>query len=338
MNLEKLSQISQIFFAISLIVVILYTFSSFLRPFVFAIIITIISVPYTIKKHKKHKIPLKGLKVLLSLFLILGIFSFISFFLHDNVEDLEEGDVQKSFSQQILNLKLNVFGKDIEVLKILDKTKIEEILEKSINIIFTTIKSFFSEIITIVLFLIFLIPSYKNFIKTAKNKLSKRQSNLFLNAIASIEMNLREYLLIKTKVSFLTGFLTGFTLFIFGVDLAILFGFLTFILNYIPNIGSFFAVGIVLVYELFFSNLGVIFWIFLAIILSLIQFVIGNVIEPKLAGDKLDISPILILLSLFFWGYIWGLWGMFFSVPLTLFVKAILEGFGILEILRKTFN
>ena len=67
----------------------------------------------------------------------------------------------------------------------------------------------------------------------------------------------------------------------------------------------------------------VVLW--LAIILISIQQIIGNLVEPKLLGDSVNLSPIVILFSLVFWGWLWGIWGMFLSVPITVMVKIILE-------------
>lgn len=330
LNLERASQVSLVFIAICFVVFILYTFSSFLMSFVFAIIITILAVPCTLKEEdKKSHWSVSVFKWAFMFLFLIFIFSIFNIFLQDNVDELEGKNVDASFSDKILGYELDFFGRSIKISGFVDKDMLDGFFAKSFDALFGIVKGFFSQVLTIFIFLIFTIPSYKKFVWDTKKRLNGESRKKFLNSVNIIERNLRSYLLIKTQISILTGVVTALVLYLFGVEYAFLFGFLTFILNYIPSIGSFFAVAIVALFEVFFGGAGLLGWVFLVIILSLIQFLIGGIIEPKIAGDTLSISPIVILLSLFFWGYIWGIWGMFFSVPLTIFTIVIFKGFGI---------
>ncbi len=337
-TLEKWSQISLIGVADCLAIFILYTFSSFLRPFVFAIIITILAVPYTLnrKKDKPHWsiLVFKWLMVILSL---LFVFSVMGIFLQENVQTLENKSADVGFNEKILNYEVDFFGNGFFISEVVDEAGLNEILMKNFNVVLGMVRGFFSQVLIIFVFLIFTIPGYRRFIRDTSEKLRGKNRKNFLDGVNVIEKKLRDYLLIKSQVSLLTGILTALVLYLFGVEYVILFGFLTFILNYIPNFGSFVAVGVIAIFEVLFGGLGLAAWIFLIVILGLIQFVIGSVLEPKLAGDKLSISPIVILLSLFFWGSIWGIWGMFFSVPLTIFSIVIFEGLGMRKILGLNF-
>lgn len=328
-SLERLSQISLVFMASCLVIFILYTFSSFLRPFIFAIIITILAVPCTLNRKKKNAHwSVLAFKWAGALLLLLLVASVVNLFLQDNVEELGSKDVDAGFSEKILEYELDFFGNGFRVSDFVNEEKLGGLFASSFDVVLEMVQGFFSQILIIFIFLIFTIPSYKKFLRETSERLRGGTRRKFLESINTIERKMRDYILIKSQVSLLTGALTAGVLYLFGVEYAILFGFLTFILNYIPNIGSFVAVGVVAIFEVLLGDLGLAGWIFLIVILSLIQFVIGSIIEPKLAGDKLSISPILILLSLFFWGWIWGIWGMFFSVPLTIFVIVIFEGLG----------
>ena len=101
---------------------------------------------------------------------------------------------------------------------------------------------------------------------------------------------------------------------------------LIFLLNYIPTIGSIIAVGLILlVVSIEFSSLYV--FISFSVILIAVQFVMGNIIEPKFTGSGLNLSPMVILLSLAFWGSLLGIIGMFLCVPLMTIANIILMSF-----------
>jgi len=109
---------------------------------------------------------------------------------------------------------------------------------------------------------------------------------------------------------------------LFGLDFAILFGLLTFILNYIPNIGSFIATVFPVFIAIFqFETIWPAVWIL--VILVLIQQIMGAVVEPRLMGKGLDLSPLVILFFLFFWGWLWGIPGMILAVPIAAIVKIV---------------
>ena len=133
----------------------------------------------------------------------------------------------------------------------------------------------------------------------------------------------QSYLAIKTVLSMATGLLVGIWAAILGVDFAMLWGLLAFLLNYIPNIGSILAAIPAMLLAL--VQLGV--WPSLALGAGyvVVNTVIGNVIEPMWMGRKLGLSTTVVFLSLAIWYEIWGPVGMLLSVPLTMILKIMLE-------------
>jgi predicted PurR-regulated permease PerM len=116
-------------------------------------------------------------------------------------------------------------------------------------------------------------------------------------------------------------------LWIFGVKFFFIWGLLTFLLNYIPNIGSFIATLLPLAMatiqpEPEFS-LGKI--VFLGACLILIQFSVGSVLEPRLLGQRLKLSPFVVFFSFILWGWLWGIPGMILSTPITATIKIVME-------------
>jgi len=140
--------------------------------------------------------------------------------------------------------------------------------------------------------------------------------------LAQIEARIETYLRIKTLVSLLTGAVTYIVLEIFAVDYAGFWALWTFLLNYIPNIGSTVAVILPTVASLGQYN----DWLLtasLAVILGGLQFSIGNFLEPRLMGPRVNLSPFVIILSLAVWGTVWGVAGLFLCVPLTMVVVIV---------------
>jgi len=109
------------------------------------------------------------------------------------------------------------------------------------------------------------------------------------------------------------------------VDLAFVFGFFTFVLNFIPSIGSVIATLLPLPIILVSPHISVAVAILAVLLPFLIHFVIGNFIDPMLMGDSLDLHPVSVLLSLMIWGTIWGVVGMLLAVPLTASLKMLLQ-------------
>ena len=131
------------------------------------------------------------------------------------------------------------------------------------------------------------------------------------------------YLGVKTVISLLTGVTTWILLDVAGVQYAILWATLSFLLNYIPNIGSIIAAVPIVVQALLLNGFGVGMGVTVGIIAS--NIVIGNIIEPKMMGKTLGLSTLVVFFSLLFWGWLLGTVGMLLSVPLTMAFKITLE-------------
>jgi len=144
--------------------------------------------------------------------------------------------------------------------------------------------------------------------------------------LAKIDADVATYLGIKTLISAVTAFLAWAIMAAVGLDFAAFWAVLVFILNFIPNIGSFLATIFPALLALVqFDTLTP----FLIIVLGItaIQITVGNFIEPNLMGRSLNISPLIVILSLVIWGTIWGIPGMFLCVPITVIVMIILNRF-----------
>jgi AI-2 transport protein TqsA len=144
-------------------------------------------------------------------------------------------------------------------------------------------------------------------------------ARMLIDGCAATTVKFRQYILVRTQMSALTGLLVWLFTWLSGLQLSAEWGVIAFVLNYIPFIGPFIAtifptLFAITQYETWQAVLGVF------ICLNIIQFVVGSYIEPRLSGNVLSISPFVVLFSIFFWTFLWGLFGAFIGVPIAIAV------------------
>jgi AI-2 transport protein TqsA len=144
-----------------------------------------------------------------------------------------------------------------------------------------------------------------------------------LRRFSKAAREIQKYLGLKTAVSAATGLLIGGWVAVLGLDFALTWGFLAFLLNFIPNIGSIIAAAPAVLLALVQLGLGKAILVGAGFLV--VNVVLGNLVEPQLMGRTLGMSTLVIFLSLVFWGWLWGPVGMFLSVPLTMILKIGME-------------
>jgi len=269
---------------------------------------------------KDHlKIQINNIFALMIIFII--CFTFLYFFwviLEYNINSvrLNSTTYQSNF-YEVLNLISNTsIQKLFSTNEILNSLNFMKLFSQILN----NLSSFAGNSSFILLLLIFFIIEEKFFLK----KLKLILNNQNMKIISKINYDIFYYFQIKSLTSFFTGFLTFIVLFFLENDLAPTFGLLTFILNFIPIIGSLLGILIPFIFSIiqflsFFEPISTL------IALTIIQIYIGNFLEPKLMGNKLNISPVAMILFLSIMGKIWGISGMFLSVPLLVVLLIILR-------------
>jgi predicted PurR-regulated permease PerM len=183
---------------------------------------------------------------------------------------------------------------------------------------------FLTATFVVLIYLVFLIAERVSLPGRLARAFGQARAAAILTVIETINRAVHDYIALKTFVSALQGFLSFAVLAIFGVDFAVMWGVVIFLFNFIPYIGSFVAVSLPIVLSILqYAEQP---WKPLLITLSLllIQRIVDNFIEPRLTGQKLGVSPLIVLLSLAFWGWLWGIVGMILAVPLTVIGKIIL--------------
>ena len=311
------------------IVFILIQGKSILIPFVFALLLWFIVRNIReeldkIKFVKKH-FPF-WLKNLIPSILLVVVFTFISKLLMININTLTKSYSLYEGNVQVLITQVN----DLFQINILEYFKsksssfnfgyvLQKIVESLTNLVSNTF--------IIIIYALFIILEEAHFYSKLKTVISdKNQFSQLADVLNKIDKSVSKYIGLKTLVSFLTGFASYLALFFIGVDAPLFWAFLIFLLNYIPTIGSLIATIFPVIFCLLqFGDFSK--GLLVLSIVGGIQIVVGNILEPKLAGNTLNISAFVAIFALSFWGAIWGVTGMFLSVPITVIMVIIFSHF-----------
>ena len=190
---------------------------------------------------------------------------------------------------------------------------------------------FLREALMVVLFMAFLLLEMAFFKDKIDLAFEHKRSGQIQKIGADVVRQMSRYLSAKFFISLATGVAVTIGLSLTGLEFAVLWGLIQFILNFIPNIGSIAAgtgVGLFALLQ-FWPEPGPI--IVTVLIMLGVNMIIGNILEPKIMGDNLGIAPIAVLMSLMIWGWLWGFVGLILAVPMTVIVKILCENIPMLE-------
>lgn len=189
---------------------------------------------------------------------------------------------------------------------------------------FTTMISNIFLVLIYVLFLMLEQGTFKRKITAIFSDQEQRKS--IMSILSHAQEDIQTYLWIKTLTSSITGVVSYFVLIAVGVDFAGFWAFTIFLLNFIPTVGSIIATLFPALLALIqFETLTQFFIVLVAV--GSIQVVVGNFLEPKLMGNSLNLSPFVVMMSLTLWGSLWGVAGMFLSVPITVMLLIVFAHF-----------
>ena len=290
-----------------------------LIPFVLSLMLTAGLTPMVQWLSHRLKCP-EWMTILLTLgvgvVVFLGLSVLVGQSLQTAVAKTDEFEARLTGVYEAALTQLAQFGLPLETTSI--KSHLQSLpIGKAFGSIATHLLNVLSDSFLVIFFMIYLLQSALS-----------RSKDIDPNSISQrIHTRVRQYLAIKMGLSILTGIFVWITLVAFGVPMAAMFGVLTVVLNFIPSVGSIVAVLLPLPFialDPAFS-IGAILTI-LAITMT-VQMIVGNVLEPKMMGELLELHPITILVALVFWGTMWGVPGMFLAVPLTAVVSILLYEF-----------
>ena len=302
--------------------------SSLFMPLVISLFIFILVSPVMDRLEKCH-VPsiIAMILVILIVALICIIFVYLLFAMINMVLAKLPEDIYKvtAFDSYISTKLRDVFNaSESEFPSVITLLNIDWVgqMKSVLTSISSTSLSILGDVAMIILYLMFLLMERATIISKISSAFPDSEGEAH-QMIKNIGHQISRYLSVKVLISAATGVLFYLTAIISGMDFPLVFGVLAFLLNFIPTIGSIVVtVGATFVAAVQFlpmwSKVFVIFFAFLVI-----QMILGNVIDPKLQGVRLNLSPLVILIMLSLWGYVWGIVGMFLAVPITSVIQLI---------------
>jgi predicted PurR-regulated permease PerM len=311
--------------------VILKELKSILIPFFVALILSFIFEPlYNFLKERR--IP-GAVAIIIIVLIIVGIANITSIFVFTsfNTFSADLPRYETKFREMITSVFHMLRLSDADIHNFNESLKIKNLLMQgsitsAISGIFSSIIGIFGDFILILFYVVFILSELGSIRERIKRAYSDEKAGRISGMLNETFTDVKKYIVGKTLVNLLQAVIFGAILWIFGVDFYLVWAFLCFIAHYIPNIGSLIATILpALIALLQFDT--IITPIIIVILLIVVQNIIGNVLEPKYLGDQLDLSPLLLLFSLIFWGYVWGIVGMILSVPIMSMLKIVLSNF-----------
>lgn len=294
--------------------------SSIVMPFLLALFLSIVFSPIVKIGKEKYKLPIPITVILIISIIVLGLVG-LGTMVSNSITEFTNylPQYQTSFNSKIVYIQQFLAKFNIEV----SRSTLSEI---SPNTLFSYVGTFLQSfagvmskafLILLIVFFMLLEAPY------IKDKLTVIMGEKGSDNVGQVLKSISTYLGVKTFTSFLTGAFSYVLLIWMDVQFALLWSLIIFLLNYIPTIGSIIAAGLVIIQTLLLNEMNVI--IIVAVGLTLINAIIGSMMEPKMLGDKVGIPPVVVFLSLLFWNWILGPVGMLLSIPLTIALKVALE-------------
>lgn len=227
--------------------------------------------------------------------------------------------------QQLNNSAREMLG--IDLMETLSTRAGDLELEQFISPVINSLSSVLGDFFLVIIYCVFLLLEESVFRKKFHLVFkSEDRYEKVAEILRQIDYSFGKYISLKTLVSVMTGVLSYIVLALVGIDSPVLWSFIIFLLNFIPSIGS--LIGTLfptLITLLQFGEVMPAVWILLGV--GTIQVIIGNVVEPRIMGNSLNISPLVVIVSLIAWGAIWGVVGMVLSVPIMVMLIIIFAQF-----------
>lgn len=284
-------------------------------PLTFSVLLAILVHPLRIRLNKR--LP-RWLSLTIVLATIVAVVGILGGALLLSIEQLEPR--LPSYAErlrqlwQALSALLSDWGVSVNASLLQSSSAWQNVLERAIGSGQAILGSL-SLVILVISLLALLLLEVDDYRDRTQAAFSSSTSARVIDAFANMSQKLRRYFTVMTFTSLLTGFLTLLWCWVLGVDLALVWGLVAFVLNFVPTLGSVIAAILPALVALILA--GPVKGLSILIGLAIIQVILGNFVDPKLQGKYLKLSPFVALLSVVFWGWAWGIPGAFLGVPIT---------------------
>ncbi len=328
-NYSRASFFILLLFACVLVGTLCKIMSSFFLPVIVAMMLSFVFLPIIKKINTKAKIPWtisSILVIVLFLFAFFGISSLLASGVGSILNEYPKYEskflsVYKLIAEQ-LNLEFDA-GESF-ITNLWKNLQVQKYAQKAAVFLSSGVVSFGKSLFLIIIMIVF-IEIEMNLTKEKLHNAFTSDKEKFSKVSHQIVNETVRYMSIKFYISLSTGLLVFLATWIIGMDFPIVWAFVAFVMNFIPVFGSIISVGITTIFALLQFSPDFAKPIFILIFLTTINMVLGNIIEPRIEGKNLGLSPFVILVSLSLWGYIWGFLGMILAVPLTVIIKIVCE-------------
>lgn len=325
----NIKNIAYLFITITTIVVVLIFGQPLIIPFIIALLLwfTVRVIRSYIERVNfiNNKFPFWLKNLVTSLFMIV-VLGFASKILTNSINELARSYKKYQVNVDFLINKTNE-AFNIDLIDIMKVHAGEFEFGTILSSIFNSLTDIFGSAFMIVIYALFIFIEEAYFRTKLKNVFTRNDQYTKISTVLErIEKSVAKYLGLKTFVSLITGVLSYFALLFIGIDSPVFWAFLIFLLNFIPTIGSLIATLFPAVFCLLqFGEFGP--GIMVLLIVGAIQVVVGNILEPKLMGNSLNLSALVTIVALSFWGAIWGVTGMILSIPITVILVIVFSQF-----------
>lgn len=339
-NLNKNTPSNRIFYLVLFLAVVLAgflckTMSTVLIPVILSFMLSFVFLPIIKKLNVKTGIPWVISSLIIVILFFIAILGLTSILVSSLTGILSEYPKYESRFMSIYQVIANNFDIEIDNTKSLFQNlwgslKIREYIQKLAVMLSSGVISFSKTIFLISIMTAFILIEMR--LTKRKMHYAFKDNRAKITRISNQIINQTvRYISIKFFISLATGIVCGIVSLIIGLDFPIVWGFLAFIMNFIPIFGSVISVGLTTIFSLiqFYPSWGK--TLFILIFMTSVNMVLGNILEPRIEGKNLGISPVIILISLSVWGYIWGFTGMLIAVPLMVIIKIVCENIEYLK-------
>ena len=325
LNQRRTTNILLLVIVIPLVFYLLNILSFIFIPLVFSMFIALLFLPL-MRWLGKRKVP-KFVSVIIVILLIVGGLKIGTELVQLSSKQIMSSDTaffdkaEDKLANMMFYMK-DTFGLEFQK----DKNLLSQFIQKE-NIVptFDFLRKFLTMILMTAFFIVLWLAESINMHKVLNNIVFK-QKHASIKTFMKIEKDLITFIKVKFFVSLLTGIGTGLACMFFDVSFPIFWGLFAFVINFVQLVGSFISVILLTVFA-FVELDPTSTLLFFIISITGVQILFGAILEPIFMGKSFSINIITVLVMLMFWGFIWGIPGLIMAIPITVFIKIVLEEF-----------